>query len=319
MKSRRGKRHIILFVIFCAIAFSPGVAISGVKGAFLYNLSNFTGTIPYNWARVYVDRERTEVYVVYQNTIRVFNNSGMEVYTFGDDTDHGHIADIAVDRNDDILLLTYREGKSAIVRCNFRGEPKSRVEIKNLPDDFSGFLPNRMVYRNGNLYIASLGDMKVIITDLNGNFKGGYNLKSLISLDEEEKRKVEEQELDMSGFSVDNEGNMLFTIPVLFKVFKITPDRKMTFFGKPGGAPGRFGIVAGIITDNKGNYVVVDKLKCAVIVFDKNLNFVTEFGYRGPQPDNLIAPNDIAIDKDDKIYVTQSRKRGVSVFRLTYD
>ena len=27
---------------------------AAVKGAFVYNLSNFTGTIPYNWSRVVV-------------------------------------------------------------------------------------------------------------------------------------------------------------------------------------------------------------------------------------------------------------------------
>jgi DNA-binding beta-propeller fold protein YncE len=55
-----------------------------------------------------------------------------------------------------------------------------------------------------------------------------------------------------------------------------------------------------------------------VLVFDKDFNFVTQFGSRGLRPGNLIAPDDIAIDNDDKVYVTQGNKRGVSVFKITY-
>jgi DNA-binding beta-propeller fold protein YncE len=63
---------------------------------------------------------------------------------------------------------------------------------------------------------------------------------------------------------------------------------------------------------------VVDRLKSAVMVFDKNFNFLVQFGSRGLRPDGLIVPDDIAIDSNDRIYVTQGRKRGVSVFKLTY-
>jgi DNA-binding beta-propeller fold protein YncE len=105
---------------------------------------------------------------------------------------------------------------------------------------------------------------------------------------------------------------------VLFKAYILSPDGKLNWFGKPGGAPGRFNVVAGIVEDSKGNYVIADKLKCAILVFDKKFNFMTEFGYRGFRPENLIVPDDIAIDKNDRIYVTQARKRGVSVFKLDY-
>jgi hypothetical protein len=77
-------------------------------------------------------------------------------------------------------------------------------------------------------------------------------------------------------------------------------------------------VVAGIVKDSRGDYLVVDKLKCAVMVFDKDFNFLTQFGYRGSRPGNLIAPDDIAIDNNDRIYVTQAARRGVSVFKLTY-
>ncbi len=292
----------------------PFSAQAAVRGSFLYKLSNFTGTVPYSWSRVVVDKERSEIYVLYQNIIRVFNESGMEIYRFGDDIDLGHIVDGAVEKDGNILLLCYGESGFEIVRCNFRGDPIGKIEIKNLPAEFSNFSPNRMLYFEGKLFFATLTGMKLVVTDSDGNFIDGYNLFSLLDLEEKQRADSE-----ISGLNVANDGSILLTIPSLFRAFTVSPDRKITSFGKPGSAPGRFNIVAGIAGDKKGNILVVDKLKGAIIVFDKNYNFLTEFGYRGNKKGNLIAPDDIVIDNQNRVYVTQSANRGVSVFLLTYD
>ena len=57
----------------------------------------------------------------------------------------------------------------------------------------------------------------------------------------------------------------------------------MTSFGRPGSAAGRFGVIAGITFDSRGNIFVADRLKCVVMAFDKNFTFLAEFGYRGPE------------------------------------
>jgi sugar lactone lactonase YvrE len=290
------------------------VASQPVRGGYLYTLANFTGPVRDNFSRVIADKERKEIYVLYQNTVRVFNDSGMEIYRFGDDLDLGHIVDVAVDREGDILLLTYRDTRSAIVRCNYRGEPKATVELKNVPAEFSEFSPNRMIYQQDTLYVASLSTMKLVIANREGNFKKGYDLISLFELEEKDRGNVE-----LSGFSVDAVGNILMTVPVLFRAYILSPDGALTSFGKPGGAPGRFNIAAGIARDSKGNYLVVDRLKGSVMVFDKNFNFVTQFGFRGYGPSDLIFPDDIAVDNGDRVYVTQMGRRGVSVYKLSYN
>jgi len=291
---------------------------AAVKGGFLYNLSNFTGTIPYSWSRVVADRERNEIYTLYQNTVRVFNESGMEIYRFGDDLDLGHIVDVAVDKNGDILLLAYKQSEgqpvAEIIHCNYRGEPKSKIDLKDIPSQFSKFLPNRMVFQDGSIYLVSLMGLNIVVADHQGNFKKGYDLFSLLELEEKDRGNVE-----IWGFSVDREGNILFTVPTLFKACILSPDGKLNWFGKPGSASGRFNIVTGIVRDSKGNYLVVDKLKCAVMVFDQNFKFISQFSERGYKPGYLIAPDDIAIDNGDRIYVTQGARKGVSVFKLTYN
>jgi len=305
---------LVLFLTGILLLGHSTYSLGSVKSNFLYALSDFTGPIPYNWARVSVDEGRNEVYVLYQNTLRIFNDAGMEVHRFGDDLDLGQIVDVAVEPSGDILLLAYKQSGGEIIHCNYRGVPKSTFKLSDLPNEFSKFTPNRMIYRDGNLYFISLSEMRIVITDNQGIFKKGYDLIPLLEREEKDRGNME-----VIGFSVDREGNILFTVPTLFKACILSPEGKIHWFGRPGSVSGKFNIVAGITRDSKGNYLVVDKLKCAVMVFDKDFKFLTQFGYRGLKPGNLIAPDDIAIDKNDRIYVTQSRKRGVSVFKLTYN
>jgi hypothetical protein len=320
MKNRHSRiRFLLLIAIVVLLAYS-GLAQGAVGGAFLYNLSNFTGTISFSRPRVFIDQARTEVYVVYQNFIRVFNETGMEIYSFGDELDLGTIVDISLDREGSILLLSHRWSQKAdsldyeITRCNYRGEPVSKIEVKNLPHQYLKFVPNRMIYREGNFYLASLISMLVVVADANGVFKEVYDILPLLELEEKEKEGAM-----MEGFSIDKEGNFLFTVPPLFRAYKISPDRKVSYFGKPGGAPGRFNIVAGIVTDSRGNILVVDKLKCSVMVYDKNFNFLNQFGSRGWKSGFLIAPEDIVIDSRDRVYITQAGKKGIIVFRLVHN
>jgi len=199
------------------------------------------------------------------------------------------------------------------VRCNFRGEVTGKIEIKNLPAQFSGFSPSRVVCLKDKIYLADLYGLKIVITGLDGTFKDGYDLPQMLSLDEKTKGEAE-----IIGFSVVDDGSVLFTIPVFFSAYRIYPDRKVVSFGRPGSAPGKFNLVRGIAVDSRGNYLVVDRLKSTVQIFDRDFKYVTQFGYRGLRPGNLIAPDDVAVDASDRVYVTQNAQRGVSVYSVSY-
>ena len=313
-------RHIkhnllILFAIFFLMAISTS-AMAEVSASYLYRLSNFNGLIPYHWANIIADKEKNEIYVVdtKERDITVFNENGMEVYRFGDDGKLGTIGHLTVYRNGDILVLSRKASKYSITLCDFRGNPKSEIELKNIPSDFSGFLPDRIAYRKGRIYLTDTFSMMVVVTDPNGHFENGYDIASL--LDIEEKKR---DETEMADFSVDREGNMLFTIPSFFGAFRLSPDGNLTMFGEKGSAPGKFGVVAGIAADDKGYIYVSDKLRCVVLIFDKELRFQAEFGNRGYRPGNLIVPNDLTVDSKGRVYVAQAGKRGVSVFKITYN
>jgi len=313
--STAGKFLCIVLLSFVLVlgAFYADVA-AEIDTSFLYTLSNFSGTVPYSWGKIFADKKRDEIYVLYDNAISVFNSSGMEVYRFGEDLDVGIITDATVDQEGNILLVTFRNWrlKHEIIRCNFRGVPKGKLEIKDLPAEFTGFSPDRIIYRNGNLYIASFRKKKVIVTTPNGQFKTGYDIASLLGLNGKEGQTKE-----LDGFSVDGDGNILFTIPVLFKAFIVSPDGKVTAFGQAGGAPGLFGVVSGIESDSMGHYLVADKIKNCVMIFDRNHQFLAQFGYYGVGPESLVRPGDLAIDSQDRVYVTNGARRGISVFKIT--
>lgn len=314
---RTGQTLLAAFALMFLSAGYPVCLRAEVQASFLYSLSNFTGPIPYSAPRVVIDKDRNEISVLSGNEVQVFNEQGMEIYRFGDDLDIGSIADLSVDGNGDVLLLAYGappKSHYSVVRCNFRGELTGKIEIKNLPSQFSGFSPSRMVFVNNMLYFADLNGLKFVVTDADGAFKHGYDIFSMLSLKETMRGDVE-----MLGFSVAGDGSMLFTIPVLFSAYRLYPDGKMAQFGRPGSAPGKFNLVRGIALDSRGNYLVVDRLKSTVMVFDENFKYLTQFGFRGRRQANLIAPDDVAIDASGKVYVTQNARRGINVYVMKHE
>jgi len=293
----------------------PAAALAEMEATFLYSLSNFSGRVPFNWASIDVDEERNEIYVADARLgeIRIFNQKGMEIYRFGDDGSFDTIFDVAVKSDGGILVLSGSMQKHSILLCNFKGEPLSTLKLQDLPPDFSDFSPGRLVYKDAQLYLLDKRSLRLAVTDTTGVFKKGYDIGALINI-EERKRAASE----ISGFSVDHQGNMLFTVAVLFSAFKLTPDGEIKAFGRPGSAPGRFNITGGIVADTEGYTYVADRLKSAIIVFDQNFRFQTEFGYRGRRPHNLIGPRNLELDARGNLYVSQLSDKGVSVFKITH-
>lgn len=293
---------------------TPAVA-EEVKADFLYRLSDFTGVVPYNWVRPVIDNKTNEIYVANfsERSIRVFNQNGMAVFEFGDDIKLGSLYDLAIEDDGNILILSAKDSgssKYAITRCNFRGEYVGTLEVKNLPAEFTAFNPNFICSRGGKIYLADKEAMKVAVVDDTGTYRDGYDLAEILGLDGKHKR-----DSGLVGLSVDKEGNLLFTVPVHFQAYVLSADRKLRSFGTKGSSPGKFNIIGGIVADERGNIYVADTLRCVVMIFDKEFNFKKEFGYRGAAPENLVAPMDVAIDGE-KLYITQSQNRGVSVYRI---
>ncbi len=279
----------------------------------LYDLSDFSGTIPYSDVSVYADRQHDEVYTTTGRTVRVFNASGMEIYRFGDDWDLGMIYGLAVNPDGNILLLAHRllstqETGWQIVRCDYRGVPLGSLEI-DLPEELADFWPDRMLHGNGRLYLVSTTGLEAVVLDIHGRYLRSLDLAKLLGVEDPGTQHI-------SGVGLDGAGNLLLTIPVLFKAYVVSPDGSMSFFGSPGSAPGLFGIASGITGDDDGNIFVADRLRNVVMIFDTTHRFVREFGLESGAL-SLHRPTELTTGNHGRLYVTQARNQGVAVFGLT--
>lgn len=283
--------------------------------SFLYTLSDFSGTKPFSSARINHDPVKNEIYAMVGEAVSIFNTSGMEVYRFDYDPTVGIVSDVAVLSNGQLAMLASKGPLTRLVRCNFRGEPLGTIDLSGLPSEFANFSPNRVFSQAGKLYLVSFSAMRIVISDEQGVFIKGVDLARQLDMSEKER-----EESGLGGFAIDRDGGFLFTIPAMARVYLLTADGKQRVFGKRGSAPGRFGVVTGIAVDRDGNILVVDKLRCVVMIFDRtNFALIKEFGNRGFQPGNLIGPDDILVDSQNRAYVSSLRKRGISVYQLSYN
>jgi len=323
------RRMLKISLLTLSMALPVNLAFAGVTASFRYPLSNFSGPVLSQWAQLAVDPERNEVYALHQrkNDIRIFDEHGMEIFVFAEG--FGSAADIAIGNDGDIFVLSTGYQTSTLHLLDYRGERVAEIPLQNLPAAFAAFAADRLVYRNRSLYLVDSESMKVIVVDEAGRFEKAYDLdrvlKPFVPRDDVQRelsindwRKRQLQDIGLNGFTVDAQGNLFFTVPVLFSAFKLSASGELTSFGRSGGSKGKFGVVAGIATDEMGYVYVADRLRSVVLVFDRNLEFQLEFGYRGNQPSNLIVPDDLAVDRSGNVYVGQAANRGVSVFKIVH-
>ncbi len=320
-------RAPLALMVFSALCAASPRAAHGFALDYRYRLSTLTGFVPLSWATLSYDPQANELFVIGDGVVRIFNQAGMEEYRFGDDAALGGVAGIVALEDGDLVALTYRGGTPSLWRLNFRGVPKGELKLRGIPEEFSsGLAPTVLAYAKGQLYLADLSAMKVIVVRVDGGYVAGHDLRHLGDPEKDDGKRGDAEQREespadasarelamLSGFGVDRDGNLLVTVAPVFKAFVISPDGQIRKFGKPGGAPGKFGIVGGIAADDAGRIYVADKLKGVVMVFDRSFQFLGEYGYAGPRSQRLVGPDAVAVGNG-KVYVAQNGRRGVSVF-----
>jgi DNA-binding beta-propeller fold protein YncE len=302
--------HILPLALALLGAAAP-VRAGGLELRYLHNLATLTGQVRLNGLGLSYDPAGRELFAIGYGGVRVFNSAGVETYQFGySDDETGFVTDVAALEDGDLVLLTYRERDFALLRANFRGEIQETLKLTGVPPEFpEDFRPTSLAYARGRIYLADRPGMRVLVVDERGRTLAAHDLAAVLG------QEAKRQDLGLSGFAVDQEGNLLFTIASLFKAYLYAPGGEARSFGTPGSAPGKFNVVSGIAADDRGHLFVVDSLKCAVLVFDRDFKFLGEFGYRGHAPGRLIAPSGVAVGQG-RVYVAQYGGRGVTVYQV---
>lgn len=294
------------------------LALLPAGAAYQYSLADFTGTVRKDGPHLYADLGHDEIYLLHANEIQVFNRHGMEVYRFSASPALGLVLDLVVDPEGDLLVLStgperrFGARGSLLTRCDYRGEPIGEIERQGWPARLSEMPVDRLFLRGERLILVNVGEMHVIETGIDGTYRRDWDLGTALGIPPEDRETVR-----IEGIAMDPDGELLLTIPVMFKVFLVSPEGQVRSFGKGGSAPGLFGIVSGVAADDRGRLFVSDKLRHAVMVFNDSFEFLEEFGYPGNRPENLLGPGELAADDRGNLYVTQRGGRGVSVFSIT--
>jgi hypothetical protein len=302
-----------LATAFAVLALAAHAAPAAANVSYLHHLASTNGNLPLDTMKLSYDAAHAEVWVVSGGVARVFNSSGMELYSFGHNPELGMPQAVVGLEDGDLAVAATQDDGWSLVRCNFRGEPKERIQLAGVPDGFlDGFMPSKLVYAGGKIHVVSFTAMKVLVVEPSGAMVAAHDLAKMTG------NEAERAEHGLGGFGIDRDGSLLFTIPTQFAAFIVAPSGEVKQFGQKGSAPGKFQVVAGIGRDAAGNVFVSDVLKSAVIMFDPALNFVEEFGFRGRKPSSLVGPAEMIV-ADNRIYVGQRALRGVSVFEVKTD
>lgn len=301
---------IIVMSTFCAVAQAAS------PSSFQHLLSDFTGVIPYSDVKLHADKTHDEVYAILGNTLRVFNAAGMEIYSFAVDPGLGTVYDVVVEEDGGLLLLVLdlQPGEPLrwfILRCDYRGRPVDELAVTGLPPELVSFRPNTLFLERDRLLLVARADLEAVALDRSGRFRERIDLAARCGITQARRAGHE-----IAGFDVAENGDLLFTVPTLFRAFVVPRQGEVRTFGHPGSTPGSFGVVDGIVADDRGGALVADKNRGVVMIFDRNLEFVSEFGDSGQGPALLIRPAELTFGSHGTLYVTQARDRGVAVFRL---
>ena len=324
--------HSILTLTILAIGlfFSQGLAIEVQKSeragaklqvGFLYMLANFSGPIPSQWARIDYDQQHNEIITLNpsSNEVQIFNREGMEVYAFGANGEIPRLRDIAVGDDGSIYGLSMNFIENGIQMFNYRGEPESSVFLKEVPEEWKNFYADRMEYQDDKFYLMDSKAMQFAVVSSDGTFIQMHDVNERLwaIVEEKDPEKKKMTEVDISGFNIDNRGNIYFTSPLISSAFRLNLDGTMIPFGRSGSGPGKFGVVSGIAADELGNIYVADRLRSVVLIFDPNFIFQGEFGYRGGREEDMLVPDDLVVDQQgERIFVSQAANKGVGAYRV---
>ena len=237
-----------------------------------------TGVIPSNGLNVDYDPQTKETLVFGDGRVRVFNPTGMEIFSFGDDPELGWDRRRSSHRGWRLPppLPTSRTAPRWSAPTS-AGELKQRIGITGLPPEIpQPFRPNGMGYARQRIYLVDLGAMRLVVLDMEGRFVAYHDLAKLCEVAGKAGRQRGE------GLPGGAERRLPLHRPAALQGLRALGRRHVPGpSGSKGSAPGKFNIISGIAVDEQGYYYVTDILKSAVLVFDKNFRWLKEFGYRG--------------------------------------
>jgi sugar lactone lactonase YvrE len=124
-----------------------------------------------------------------------------------------------------------------------------------------------------------------------------------------------------TGLSFDHEGNLLVADTHYFRMLAYTPEGKLlenrTIGGESGSEPGKFNFVTDIAQDSHGNYFISEYGEFdRVQKFSPSGSFLMQWGGHGTELGEFMRPQSIAVDSQDRVWVSDACNHRVQVFEV---
>jgi sugar lactone lactonase YvrE len=158
-----------------------------------------------------------------------------------------------------------------------------------------------------NFYISDLTD-RIQVFDRDGKFLRHWRTPAL-NVD------------GPSGLNVDRHGRLLVADTHFYRILVYDLDGKLLMQigdGVQGTTPGRFGYPTDVVTDSNGDFYVTEYGENDRIqVFSPEGKWLRQWGGHGYAPGEFLRPNSIAIDDQDRLFVSDACNHRVQVFETS--
>ncbi|MFZ4521385.1 MAG: T9SS type A sorting domain-containing protein [Bacteroidales bacterium] len=290
-----------LFVILVMILFIvDGAQGQGSPGNFPYS-AVITDSL-FAPVRMAIDHlDNIFVTDAYQKKIKKYNAAGIYL---GSITTIGSPISIAINETNTLFIGDGETGK--IFRLNANG---TTSEL------YAGTVfPSSMVFcSDGLLYVSDTKLQRVIVLDMAGHVIRTIGAGTLIC---------------PTGITFDKRNNRIlvaehggvgngFNPVVNVKIYGLTGNL-ITTFGSNGNGDGKFYRIQGLAVGRCGEIYVPEPYQGNVSVFNENTTFAARFGNYGDSLSQLRVPLDIAINSEDRIFITAENNGTIEIFNIDY-
>lgn len=120
-----------------------------------------------------------------------------------------------------------------------------------------------------------------------------------------------------TGLSFDRQGNLLVADTHYYRLLIYSPEGELlkTLGGTAGQKPGEFGLLTDAVQDSCGHYYIAEYGEYDRIQkFDAEGNFILQWGGHGSKPGEFVRPQNLAIDRRDRIWVADAGNHRIQVF-----
>ncbi len=223
----------------------------------------------------------------------------------------------------DIAAKMWQLNTGASLQQVVEVDPYEEKTVSKQPDYFigmSGSNPGELsaphgidIAPDGNIYVADSGNHRIEKFSPQGVLIATYGTYANI-LEAEAPGGTMNQPWDVA---VADDGSFFVADTFNHRIQKLSADGRFVkmwgVFAQGKDAQSMWG-PRGIVIDRQGNLLVTDTGNKRVMVFDRNLNFITQFGGAGFEAGEFDEPVGIAVSEDGKIVVADTWNRRVQIF-----